>query len=194
MGTWSAVVNGTRTIFPHFFPDTLATMKAIEAEKCTSLKGAPVILFDLAHHPDRTKYDLSSLETVLMGASVVPKDLILKIKKLLNVKHAIIGYAMTETGCSGTMTRAEDGERSERDAYETIGSAAPYVETKIVDLKTGETVERGVDGEICVRGYNSIKSYWEDPEKSAEILDQHRQVNFLFLNNFIRIRNNLFWV
>lgn len=174
VGTISPIVNGTRIVYPHFFPDTVATMRAIESERCTGLKGAPVIFFDLLHHPDRAKYDLSSLETILLGASVVPKDLILKIKKELNLKSAIIGYAMTESGCAGSVTRVSDVQKSEHHAYETIGSAMPFVETKIVDLNTGATVERGVDGEICIRSYGNMKGYWEDPVKTAETIDENR--------------------
>lgn len=170
----AAVVNGTQAVFPFLIPDILATMKAIQAERCTNLKAAPTIFFDLIHHPDRHKYDLSSLESILIGASVVPKDLLLKIKKELKLKSAIIGYAMTETGCTGTMTRVSDVHVSESHAYETIGSAQPYVETKIVDLSTGEIARRNVDGEICIRSFGVMKGYWEDFEKTKETIDENR--------------------
>ena len=87
----SSIVNGNQTTFPHILPDTLATMKAIQAEKCTSLKGPPVIFFDIINHPDLKNFDLSSLQSMLTGAATVPKDLILKVKKVLNIKHVFIG-------------------------------------------------------------------------------------------------------
>ena len=181
-GTISAVVNGTRTIYPFPVPDTMATMRAIAAERCTGLKGAPTILFDIVSHPDRAKYDLSSLESVLIGASVVPKDLILKVKRALNLKSATIGYACTESGCTGTQTRVSDADKSETLAYETIGTGQPFVEIKVVDPVTKDVVERGVDGEICIRSYGTMKGYWEDPIKTAECIDENRYThNSIFM-------------
>lgn len=91
VGLISSVVNGNKVIFPNLLPDTLSTIKAIQNEKCTSLKGAPVIFIDLLNHPERKNYDISSLESMLIGASVVPKDLLIKLKKELNLKHIIVG-------------------------------------------------------------------------------------------------------
>lgn len=88
----SSVVNGNQIVYPNLLPDTLSTIKAIENEKCTSLKGAPVIFLDLINHPELKNHDLSSLESMLVGASVVPKDLLLKIKDILKLKHLIIGF------------------------------------------------------------------------------------------------------
>lgn len=117
----SSLVNGNKMIYPYIFPDTLSTIKAIHNEKATALKGSPVIFIDLINHPDLKKYDLSSLETILIGASTVPNSLLVKIKKVLNIKNVLIGYAMTETGCAGSLTKASDIEISEKFAYETIG-------------------------------------------------------------------------
>jgi fatty-acyl-CoA synthase len=87
----SSITNGNKVVFPYFFPDTLLTMKAIQNEKCTSLKGAPVIFVDLLNHPEAKNHNLSSLEAILIGASTVPKDLLIKIKEKLNLKHIIVG-------------------------------------------------------------------------------------------------------
>jgi fatty-acyl-CoA synthase len=90
-GMISSITNGNKVVFPNFFPDTLSTIKSIHNEKCTSLKGAPVIFVDLLNHPELKSYNLSSLEAILLGASTVPKDLLLKIKEKLNLQHVIIG-------------------------------------------------------------------------------------------------------
>jgi acyl-CoA synthetase (AMP-forming)/AMP-acid ligase II len=66
-------------------------MKATQNEKCTALKGAPVIFIDILNHPELSKYDLSSLEYILLGASTIPKDLIVKIKEKLKLKHMLNG-------------------------------------------------------------------------------------------------------
>lgn len=92
IGAISSIANGNQTVFPNILPDTVSTMKAIQTEKCTALKGAPVIFHDIINHAERKNFDLSSLESMLIGASVVPKDLLLKIKKDLKLKHVIVGY------------------------------------------------------------------------------------------------------
>jgi fatty-acyl-CoA synthase len=91
IGMVSGISHGHKVVFPSFFPDTLATIKAIHNEKCTALKGAPVIFIDLLNHPELSNHDLSSLEAILLGASTVPKDLLIKIKEKLNLKHVIVG-------------------------------------------------------------------------------------------------------
>lgn len=96
-GVIEPLVIGAKTIFPHFLPDTLSLMKAIHTERCTAIKGAPVIFLDIMNHPERKKFDLSSLEYMLLGASTVPKHLLLKMKEELNVKNILVGYGMTES-------------------------------------------------------------------------------------------------
>jgi fatty-acyl-CoA synthase len=97
VGCLNSIIVGSKTVIPSILPDTVSLMKAIQDNKCTSVKGAPVIFIDLINHPDRSKYDLSSLEYILLGASTVPKDLILKIKSDLKAKNVIVGYGQTES-------------------------------------------------------------------------------------------------
>ena len=96
-GSLSPFVSGGKTVYPCFFPDTALTMKAIQDEKCTALKGAPVIFNDLVNHPDRKKYDLSSLKYMIVGASSIPKDLMIKMRDELKLDHILIGYGLTES-------------------------------------------------------------------------------------------------
>lgn len=194
MGLVSSIVNGIQTTYPSFFPDTLSTIKAIQNEKCNALKGSPTIFIDLINNPNIKNYNLSSLQSILLGASTVPKDLLLRIKKELNIKHVLIGYfflnffkieinikdsllferwAMTETGCGGILTTASDIQRSEKHAYESIGTVSPFIEVKIVDQSTGNVVPRSVDGEIWIRSRFIMKMYWGDPEKTAESIDEN---------------------
>jgi fatty-acyl-CoA synthase len=53
----------------------------------------------------------------------------------------------------------------------TVGRVHPHVEVKIVDPETGETVNRGDQGEICARGYSVMVGYWNDPERTREAVD-----------------------
>lgn len=65
VGGMAPFMYGSKAVFPSLFPDTLATMKAIHQEKCTSIKGAPIIFIDMLNHPERNNFNLSSLEYVI---------------------------------------------------------------------------------------------------------------------------------
>ncbi|MDT4925162.1 MAG: fatty-acyl-CoA synthase, partial [Pseudonocardiales bacterium] len=56
----------------------------------------------------------------------------------------------------------------------TVGRVHPHVEVKIIDPATGRTVERGMPGELCTRGYSVMLGYWGDPERTAESIDSGR--------------------
>jgi fatty-acyl-CoA synthase len=78
---------------------------------------------------------------------------------------------MTETSPVSTQTRADD-DLDRR--VSTVGTVHPHVEVKVVDPVTGETVPRGVAGELCTRGYSVMLGYWGEPEKTAEVVDADR--------------------
>jgi fatty-acyl-CoA synthase len=88
---------------------------------------------------------------------------------------------MTESGCIGSITRASDIQKSEKLAYETIGQGLPLVEAKVIDPKTGQIVPRNVDGELCLRGFNIMRGYYDDPVKTTEAIDEHG-LNLFFKN------------
>lgn len=172
-GFLCSIANGCQVVFPHFFPDALGTLKAIQNEKCTALRGSPTIFLDLINHADYKTYDLSSLEYILVGATIVPKDLLLRFKTELNIKNVTLGWGMTETGCVGCATTASDLKKSEKFAYESIGRPSNFLELKVVDAQTRETLPTGQDGELCVRGPFVIKEYFNDKEKTDDSFDKN---------------------
>jgi fatty-acyl-CoA synthase len=76
---------------------------------------------------------------------------------------------MTETSPVSTQTRVEDDlERR----TSTIGRVHPHVEIKVIDPVSGETLARETPGELCTRGYSVMIGYWEQPQKTAEAIDE----------------------
>src|SRR4026208_1623854 len=75
---------------------------------------------------------------------------------------------MTETSPVSTQTMTDD---SLHNRTATVGRAHPHVEIRIADPGTGETLERGATGESCTRGYSVMQGYWNDPDKTAEAID-----------------------
>jgi fatty-acyl-CoA synthase len=78
---------------------------------------------------------------------------------------------MTETSPVSTQTGADD-DLARRTS--TVGRVHPHLEVKVVNPETGLTVPRGEPGEFCTRGYSVMLGYWDQPEKTAEVLDQAR--------------------
>ncbi|MGZ5373079.1 MAG: AMP-binding protein [Aeromicrobium sp.] len=78
-----------------------------------------------------------------------------------------ICYGMTETSPVSTQTRADD---SLEKRVSTVGTVHPHVDVKVVDPLTDATVDIGTPGELCTRGYSVMIGYWDEPEKTAEVL------------------------
>jgi len=86
----------------------------------------------------------------------------------MHCRQMSIGYGLTETAPVITMSDIDDDiERR----VQTVGKAMPCTELKIVSVISGETLEAGVQGEICTRGYMLMKGYDGEPEETARAID-----------------------
>ena len=68
------------------------------------------------------------------------------------------------------MTSIRDTEQKQ---METVGRPLDYVEVKIVDPTSGQIVPRGHRGEVCIRGHCTFPGYFNQPEKTREVVDQN---------------------
>jgi fatty-acyl-CoA synthase len=89
----------------------------------------------------------------------------------MGMTEVTICYGMTETSPVSTQTGADD-DLDRRTS--TVGRVHPHLEVKIVDPATGISVPRGTTGEFCTRGYSVMLGYWDEPEKTAEVIDAAR--------------------
>jgi fatty-acyl-CoA synthase len=169
MGCLAATSHGACVVIPSPGFDPSATLAAVQQEKCTSLYGVPTMF--IAELGVAARYDLSSLRTGIMACSPCPVEVMKRVVGEMNMREVAICYGMTETSPVSTMTRSDD-DLARR--TETVGRVMPHVEVKIVDPSTGLTVPRGEPGELCTRGYSVMLGYWEEPEKTAEVIDAAR--------------------
>lgn len=103
-----------------------------------------------------------------MAGAACPVEVMRKVISRMHMPGVSICYGMTETSPVSTQTRADD---SVDRRVGTVGRVGPHLEIKVVDPATGETVPRGVVGEFCTRGYSVMAGYWNDPQKTAEVID-----------------------
>ena len=166
MGNLACTSHGAAMIIPAPGFDPGLTLKAVQDERCTSLYGVPTMFIAEWALPDIASYDLSTLRTGIMAGSPCPASMMSKLIEA-GVTEMTIAYGMTETSPVSTQNRTDDTFEHK---VGTVGRVTPHLEIKVVDPLTGETLPRGQAGEFCTKGYSVMLGYWEQPDKTAEVL------------------------
>jgi fatty-acyl-CoA synthase len=183
IGTMSAVNSGAAIILPNWTFDARATLKAVHEERATSVYGVPAMYVAEFGLDDFASYDTRSLRTGMMSGAPCPVELMKRVLEEMHIRELVIAYGQTETSPVVTMSDAGD---SLEVRVNTVGRAMPQTEIKIASLEaqptssleaqselniaTGETLPRGQQGEVCVRGYALMKGYDGDPEGTAQVI------------------------
>ncbi|WP_334533358.1 AMP-binding protein [Bradyrhizobium sp. AZCC 2230] len=167
MGNLASVTLGTTMVYPGEGFDPLATLRAVEQEKCTALYGVPTMFIAELDHPEFATFNLKSLRTGIMAGAPCPIEVMKRVNTEMNMREVTIAYGMTETSPVSFQSATDDPlERR----VSTVGRIHPHVEVKVVDLD-GRIVRRGERGELCTRGYSVMLGYWEETEKTGDVLD-----------------------
>nr|WP_274609496.1 AMP-binding protein [Mesobacillus boroniphilus] len=168
MGTLAcATVGATMVPVQEFSPR--AVLETVEKEKCTALHGVPTMFIAELNDPEFEKYDLSSLRTGIMAGSNCPIEVMKAVNEKMGATEITIAYGQTESSPVITQTRTNDPLELR---VETVGKALPEVEVKIVKPGTMEEVPRGVQGELCTRGYHVMDGYYKNPDATSEAIDE----------------------
>jgi len=167
LGNLACMTHGAAMVYPAEGFDPLATLEAVEAERCTALYGVPTMFIAELGHPEFKRFDLGSLRTGIMAGSPCPIEIMKRCVNEMNMREVTIAYGMTETSPVSTQTSCDDPlERR----VGTVGRVHPHVEIKIIDAD-GRIVPPGTPGEFCTRGYCVMLGYWGDAERTAEAIN-----------------------
>jgi fatty-acyl-CoA synthase len=167
MGNLTAVTSGATMVYPGEGFDPLVTLQTVAQEKCTTLYGVPTMFIAELDHPRFSEFDLSRLRTGIMAGAPCPIEVMRRVNDQMNMRDVTIAYGMTETSPVSFQSATDDPlERR----VSTVGRIHPHVEVKVVDLE-GRIVPRGERGELCTRGYSVMLGYWDEAEKTADVLD-----------------------
>ncbi len=147
--------------------DPLAALEAIAAERCTLAYGVPTMFLALLEHPERARFDTSSLRGGIMGGSMCPEPLMRRVVAELGAKGMLVAYGLTEAS-PGVTCSAQDDPIELRCG--TVGTALDGVEVMIADPETGAELARGEAGELWTRGPNVMQGYFDDPRATAEAI------------------------
>lgn len=139
----------------------------LEDERAEMLAAVPVMLTALLEHPTFPERDLGALRTVISGATPIPPDLIRSIESHLGCRFSNL-FGQTEASPVITQTRPRD---SADDKAITIGQPLPQAECAIIDPGSQQITSMGIQGELCVRGYQTMIEYFDAPDATAAALD-----------------------
>lgn len=163
---WLACLIRGATILPQPIFDVSETCRRIEEDRITVLPGPPAIYQSLLRHPERKLRDFSTLRVAITGAASIPVKLIEDMFSELKLETVLTAYGLTET--CGVATMCRQGDSPELIAT-TSGRAIPGVELRIVDQDL-QPVPAGESGQIAVRGYNVMRGYFNEPDKTEETI------------------------
>lgn len=167
LGVLAAVSHGTTLVILETF-DPVLVMSSIESERCTALYGVPTMFIAVLEHKLFPKFDYSSLRTGIMAGSPCPIEVMRQVMDRMYMREITICYGLTEGSPVLTQTRVDDDIRYR---VESVGRAMPEIEVRIVDPETNVPVACGVQGEVCCRGYNIMKGYYNQPEETSAVID-----------------------
>ncbi len=162
----NAAVGGTFVIAPMFTP--LGTLQVIQEQKVTHTLLVPTMIQLATDHPDADQYDLSSVQSMAYGGSVISEAVLQRAMKRFPSAGFFQAYGMTELSPCATYLSPADhrGDSGKPGLLRSAGRASLSTEVRIVD-EQGREVPLGTVGEVAVRGPNVMLGYWNKPEQTA---------------------------
>ena len=167
IGVLGAFTHGTCLCAVEAF-DPTRVLETIDREKCTALYGVPTMFIAELESKEFARFDLTSLRTGVMAGALCPEPLMRRVMTEMHLPEITIAYGMTEASPGITMTpRDASVERRSQ----TVGKVLPELDVKIVDPSTGAERAAGERGELCCRGYNVMKGYYNNPDATRAAVD-----------------------
>jgi long-chain acyl-CoA synthetase len=158
----TAIANASMlSMIPRFDPGK--ALEIIQRDKVTIFQGVATMFTAMLHHPERDRFDASSLRVCVSGGSAMPVEVMRGFEQALGCK-VLEGYGLSETSPVASFNHP-DRERKPG----TIGQPVEGVEMKVVG-DDGNEVSPGEVGEIVIRGHNVMKGYWNRPDATAEAI------------------------
>ena len=167
LGVLAILTHGSTAVMVEIF-DPVMVLAAVQKGRATALYGVPTMFIAELAHPMFDMFDLTSLRTGIMAGSPCPVETMKQVIAKMHASEMTICYGLTETSPVFTQTTTDDTlERK----CETVGRKHDAVEVRVIDPETGKDCPVNVPGELCCRGYNIMKGYYNMPEATALAID-----------------------
>lgn len=168
LGLMAVLTHGAKIVYPSETFDAPATLRALLSESCTALHGVPAMFDSLLALPEASTLRAADLRlrTGIIAGAPVPRRLMELMVSRLGMKEFTSSYGLTEASptCFNAFT---DDPLATR--LRTVGTLMPHARAKIVD-RDGRTVAWGERGELCIGGYQLQAGYWNNSERTAEVM------------------------
>ncbi|MBN2071113.1 MAG: AMP-binding protein [Candidatus Krumholzibacteriota bacterium] len=165
----ACVTHGATMVIPGEYFEPESVLRAVEKEKCTALHGVPTMFIAELSLPNFTDFDLGTLRTGIMAGAPCPIEVMKRVNDEMNMKEVTIAYGQTETSPVITQT-PYNGSLETRTT--TVGPPIPHTEVKIISPETGRIVPLGDQGELCCRGYQVMRGYYNNEAATNETIDE----------------------
>jgi len=143
--------------------DPTEALRLIEQEKITYFVGVPTMSLEIMNHPDRDKYDLSSLKDITGGGAPRPVSHVERLQAAFPSARPALGYGLTESNAAGCANYWDN--------YANKPSSTGRAQTPLVEMAILGADDRhlppGEEGEIGIRSAANIKGYWRNPAATA---------------------------
>lgn len=169
LGVLACINHGSTMVILERF-DPVHVMMSVEKERCTALYGVPTMFIAVMDHKLFEKFDFSSLRTGIMAGSPCPVKTMNECVERMNMREVTIVYGLTEASPGITQTRYDEPSLEKK--CSTVGKALVGVEVAVIDPETGDLCPPGKPGELCCRGYNVMKGYYNMPEETSKAIDE----------------------
>jgi fatty-acyl-CoA synthase len=167
VGVLGAYTHGA-CLCPTEYFEPRRVLEVVSSERCTSLYGVPTMFLAEMEDPEFSRFDLSSLRTGVMAGALCPELLMKRAMSEMNLREMTILYGLTEASPGITQTRRDDTiERR----TQTVGQVLPEMEIRIIDPVSGSVLGADQPGELCVRGYNVMRGYYNNPQATSAAID-----------------------
>jgi fatty-acyl-CoA synthase len=167
-GTMASAVSGATVVLPAATFEPKSVMEAIDHEHSTVVYGVPAMFIAELQHPEFHYYRFDSLRSGIMAGAPCPIEIMRRVVHDMHCPEMVVAYGQTEASPVITMSRTDD---TLENRCTTVGSAIPEVEVRIAS-PDGETLPAGQQGELQTRGYLVMKGYDDEPEATAEAVDE----------------------
>ena len=145
--------------------DPVAMFRVIAEERCTVLSGVPTSYLAMLEHPERGRFDLSSLRTGTCGGANANAEMLRACARDFPIPHLANVYGQTETATIVSCPAFDDPQR-----FDTVGPVLDGCELRITHPATGAHLAHGEIGQVETRGPMVMEGYFEAPQATAETL------------------------
>ena len=157
-----SIAIGRKLVIMHKW-DPGEALRLMERERVTYFVGVPTMSLELMQHPDRDKYDLSTLVDIAGGGAPRPAEHVARLAEAFPGKFPALGYGLTETNGVGAGNL--------RDSYRAKPASTGRTSRPLVELGVmaddGAFLPTGATGEVCIRSIANVRGYWNKPEATA---------------------------